>query len=89
MTENAHPDRLAKLERLREAGVTHVVARELKLFHKSYPFLDASTFSVQFEQPEALLRERLSLEGTVLFRDGRYGVWAIDDPRLDADPGDR
>ncbi len=65
------------LDRLREAGATHVLAGRVNFIHKSYPFLDAATFREQFEEPEGQLEELLLAEGVVLFESGRYSVWRL------------
>ncbi len=65
------------LQRLREAGATHVLAGRVNFLQKSYPFLDAATFRRQFEEPEDQLDELLLADGVLLFEAGRYSVWRL------------
>ena len=63
---------------LRAEGVTYVLAGRPRFIHKLFPFLSEPDFVAQFRQPENALQELLLAEGTLMFEDGRYGVWRLD-----------
>ncbi len=65
------------VEVLRQLGVTHVVSGRVRFIQKTYPFLSDSVFREQFSDPEALWEALLLENATLVYRDGRYGVWRL------------
>lgn len=65
------------IEVLRQLGVTHVLSGRVRFIHKTYPFLSDSVFREQFTEPEALWEALLLENATLVYRDGRYGVWRL------------
>ncbi|MFT5582505.1 MAG: hypothetical protein ACI9VR_000081 [Cognaticolwellia sp.] len=65
------------VEVLRQLGVTHVVSGRVRFIHKTYPFLSDAVFREQFTDPEALWEALLLENATLVYRDGRYGVWRL------------
>ena len=65
------------IEVLRALGVTHVVSGRVRFIHKTYPFLNDAVFREQFTDPEALWESLLIENATLVYRDGRYGVWHL------------
>ncbi len=66
------------LAALRAEGVSYVLAGRPRFIHKLFSFLSEPDFDEQFRQPERALEELLLAEGTLMFEDGRYGVWRLD-----------
>jgi hypothetical protein len=65
------------LDALRALGATHVLVRRAGFLQKSYPFLTKAELDRAFRDPEALLGERLLLEGELLFERHGVAVWKI------------
>jgi hypothetical protein len=54
-----------------------VLVRRAGFLQKSYPFLTKAELDRAFRDPEALLGERLLLEGELLFERHGVAVWKI------------
>ncbi len=65
------------LQRLADAGVTHVLWSRVNFLHKSYAFLDDAAFEDQFERPERELQEALQRDAVLMFEHGRHAVYKI------------
>ncbi len=65
------------LRDLKAVGVTHVLAGRPRFLYKLFSFLSQPEFQAQFKAPEEQLSELLLAQGTLVFEDGRYGVWRL------------
>ena len=54
-----------------------MLAGRPRFLYKLFAFLPRPEFEESFEAPEAQLGELLLADGTLVFEDGRYGVWRL------------
>ena len=71
------------LEVLREEGFTHLIVQHVRFSQRRYGFLEPADFRARFTDLESLLQNSLRSEATLVFEDGRHGVWWIPDKPLD------